>query len=255
MKILGIIPARYASTRFPGKPLALIDGKSMIRRVYEQCQECRDLSRIIVATDSKAIMTHVAGFGGEVVMTSDKHQSGTDRCAEVMEKIRTARTYIKPDAVINVQGDEPFIEPAQISEVVRAFKDESVMVATLAKKITTLEDLLDPNVVKVAFARDHRALYFSRSPIPYLRNHPREEWLANGTFFRHVGIYGYRPDVLDQLVKLPASALEESESLEQLRWLDAGCEITVGETDFETFAIDSPADLLKITNTKTLRPR
>jgi 3-deoxy-manno-octulosonate cytidylyltransferase (CMP-KDO synthetase) len=253
MKILGIIPARYASTRFPGKPLALIDGKSMIRRVYEQCQECRDLSRIIVATDSQAIMTHVAGFGGEVVMTSDKHHSGTERCAEVMEKIRIGRGYVKPDAVINIQGDEPFIEPAQISEVVSAFSDSSVMVATLAKKITSTEDVLDPNVVKVAFSGDHRALYFSRSPIPFFRNYPPTKWLEHGTIYRHVGIYGYRPDVLDQLVKLPVSILEKAESLEQLRWLEAGCAITVKETDFETIAIDTPADLLKITNTKTLR--
>ena len=253
MKIIGVIPSRYASTRFPGKPLALIDGKSMIRRVYEQCQECRDINRIIIATDSKAIQTHVAGFGGEVLMTSDQHNSGTERCAEVLRKIRSERTYVEPDAIINIQGDEPFIEPAQISEVIGAFRDPRVMIATLAKKISDVEDLVNPNVVKVVIGTDRHALYFSRSPIPYLRHYPVNEWPGYATFYKHVGIYGYRPEVLEKLVELPVSALESAESLEQLRWLEAGIPVRVEETDYETFAIDTPEDLSKITNRKPVK--
>ncbi|HNW76434.1 MAG TPA: 3-deoxy-manno-octulosonate cytidylyltransferase [Bacteroidales bacterium] len=248
MNVLGIIPARYASTRFPGKPLALIDGKSMIRRVYEQCLECRDLSRVVVATDSKAIYTHVAGFGGEVVMTSEKHTSGTERCAEVVSALCKNHKSPKPEAVVNIQGDEPFIDPAQISEVIHAFLDPDVQIATLAKRIVSEEDIRNPNVVKVVFTSGHQALYFSRSPIPFMRNVAENEWGRQGVFFRHVGIYGYRPDVLSMLVSLPTSSLEKAESLEQLRWLEAGFQISVEETEYETIAIDTPADLLKITN-------
>ncbi len=250
MRVLAIIPARYASTRFPGKPLAIIDGKSMIRRVYEQCQECRDLSRIIVATDSKAISTHVAGFGGQVIMTSEHHRSGTERCAEVLEKLRRTKDFVPPDVVVNVQGDEPFIEPQQITEVIRIFREPGVMISTLAKKIRSAKDITNPNVVKVVFGSDHRAMYFSRSPIPYVRNHSPEAWPEHADFFKHVGIYGYRPEILENLVTLPVSPMEKAESLEQLRWLDAGFSITVAETEYETIAIDTPADLLKITNTK-----
>lgn len=250
MKALGIIPARFASTRFPGKPLADIDGKSMIRRVYEQCVQCTDLSRVIVATDSKEIFSHVRKFGGEVMMTGEQHRSGTERCAEVVEKLRRSGVTLRPDAVINIQGDEPFIDPRQISQVAMTFRESRTAVGTLAKRITTLRELKDPNVVKVVFATDGTALYFSRSPIPFLRGHTQKEWLKHGTFYKHVGIYGYRPEILRELVRLPVSHLETAESLEQLRWMDAGFPITVAETEYETTAVDTPADLLKITNRK-----
>lgn len=255
MNVIGIIPARYASTRFPGKPLAMIDGKSMIRRVYEQCIKCTGLSRVVVATDNEAILAHVHDFGGEGIMTSGHHPSGTDRCQEGVEKLYFSQDLSGPEAVINIQGDEPFIEPAQISEVIRAFHDPMVMITTLARKISSSADLSDPNVVKVVFDARHQALYFSRSPIPYLRNIPVGNWLQHGTFFRHVGIYGYRTEVLRKLVKLPPTPLEKAESLEQLRWLEAGVPITVGETAYDSVSIDTPQDLLKITNTKTATQR
>ncbi len=248
MNALGIIPARYASTRFPGKPLAEIDGRSMIRRVYEQCLQCPDLSRVIVATDHPEILSHVLEFGGEAKMTSDRHRSGTERCAEVVEILRREGTMVPREAVINIQGDEPFIDPGQISEVAAAFGDPSTLIATLAGKITDPADITDPNVVKVVFTAEGRALYFSRSPVPFMRNVPAEEWIERGTFYRHVGIYGYLPEVLDRLVTLPASPLETAESLEQLRWLEAGFPVTVRETGFESIAVDTPSDLLKITN-------
>jgi 3-deoxy-manno-octulosonate cytidylyltransferase (CMP-KDO synthetase) len=255
MKALGIIPARYASTRFPGKPLAMIDGRSMIRRVYEQCVQCPDLSRVIVATDSREILHHVKNFGGETVLTSANHRSGTERCAEVLEKLGRGKGAVKPEAIINIQGDEPFIDPRQISQVVIAFRDPNTAIATLAKRITSPKEIRDPNVVKVVFSGNGAALYFSRSPIPFLRNHPVKEWLRQGIFYKHVGIYGYRPEVLGKLVTLPVSSLESAESLEQLRWLEAGFSITVRETEYETVAVDTPSDLLKITNIKSRKQR
>jgi 3-deoxy-manno-octulosonate cytidylyltransferase (CMP-KDO synthetase) len=233
MKALGIIPARYASTRFPGKPLAMIDGLSMVRRVYEQCMKCPDLARVIVATDSREIFQHVKEFGGEVMMTSGKHRSGTERCAEVLGMVRRGKGAVKPEAVINIQGDEPYINPRQISQVAGAFRDIHTDIATLAKKITVAKEITDPNVVKVVFAGDGQALYFRK-----------------GSFYKHVGIYGYRPEVLSKLVTLSESPLEIAESLEQLRWLEAGFTIIVRETEYETVAIDTPSDLLKITNIK-----
>lgn len=250
MKALGIIPARYASTRFPGKPLAMIDGLSMVRRVYEQCMKCPDLARVVVATDSREIFQHVKEFGGEVMMTSGKHRSGTERCAEVLGMVRRGKGAVKPEAVINIQGDEPYIDPRQISQVAGAFRDLHTDIATLAKKITVAKEITDPNVVKVVFAGDGHALYFSRSPVPFLRNYPAKNWLRKGAFYKHVGIYGYRPEVLSKLVTLRESPLETAESLEQLRWLEAGFTIIVRETEYETVAIDTPSDLLKITNIK-----
>jgi len=255
MKALGIIPARYASTRFPGKPLAMIGGLSMIRRVYEQCMKCPDLARVIVATDSREIFRHVKDFGGEVMMTSGKHRSGTERCAEVLAKVRKGRGAVKPDAVINIQGDEPFIDPGQISQVALAFGDRHTDIATLAKRITAAREITDPNVVKVVFAAGGPALYFSRSPVPFLRNHPPADWLKKGVFYKHVGIYGYRPEILGKIVTLPESPLETAESLEQLRWLEAGFRIIIRETEYDTIAIDTPSDLLKITNIKPRKRR
>jgi 3-deoxy-manno-octulosonate cytidylyltransferase (CMP-KDO synthetase) len=244
MKTLGIIPARYASTRFPGKPLALIGEKTMIRRVWEQARKCRDLSRVVVATDDARIEEHVLHFGGEAMTTAASHASGTERCQEVSAHL------VKEgfDVVINLQGDEPFIHPEQISQVISLFRKKEAMIGTLAKAIRTLEELLDPNVVKVVFDRNERALLFSRQAIPYCRNIPPEEWISSRTFYRHIGIYGYRPEILMEITALPVSGLEEAESLEQLRWIENGFPIHVGITSLESISIDTPADLLKITN-------
>ena len=247
MKILGIIPARYGSSRFPGKPLVMISGKSMIRRVYEQALQCRELSSVIIATDSKVIEKHVRSFDGNVMMTSSSHKSGTERCCEVLEKLEAAGAG-PFDIVINIQGDEPFIDPRQISSLAEPFKNKNVCIATLVKKINTEEELRDPNVVKVVFDRSSTALYFSRQPVPFFREKPQNEWLKERDYFKHVGIYAYRAKVLKEIVALPLSSLEKAESLEQLRWMDNGYELHVHETEFETIAIDTPADLLKITN-------
>ncbi len=234
--IIGVIPARYASTRFPGKPLIDIGGKSMIQRVYEQCVKTSILSDVIVATDDQRIAEHVVAFGGKVMMTADTHQSGTDRCAEVVLKYDG-----KCDAVINIQGDEPFIDPKQIELLASAFNDESTQIATLIKKISSEEEVRNPNVVKVIANKYNQAIYFSRSPIPYRRN-PGVEI----TYFKHVGIYGYRKQILAEITQLSVSNLEQAESLEQLRWVENGYIIILKETDMETIAIDSPDDLAQV---------
>lgn len=244
MKIVGIIPARYASTRFPGKPLVMIGEKSMIQRVYEQSKRCNALSNVIVATDSDVIYKHVRHFGGEVKMTSENHTSGTERCAEVLSTLGP-ETY---DAVINIQGDEPFIDPDQISLVANLLANPLVEIATLIKKIENPDELTSPNVVKAVTSIHGEALYFSRSSIPYLRGKEVENWLQNGTFWKHIGIYGYKANVLAALVQLPISHLEKAESLEQLRWLENGFSIHTAVTVHESVAIDIPEDLLKIVN-------
>ncbi|MCX6283957.1 MAG: 3-deoxy-manno-octulosonate cytidylyltransferase [Bacteroidetes bacterium] len=246
MKVLGIIPARYSSSRFPGKPLVVINGKSMIRRVYEQAMSCPGLSEVIVATDDSSIENHVTGFGGRAMMTSIHHKSGTERCSEVYEKLRQGG--LKYDVVVNIQGDEPYIHPGQIEQIISCFDSSKTMIASLMKKIISVEELINPNVVKVLASISGKALYFSRAAIPFLRDHDTDSWIDHFNFFKHIGIYGYRPDVLMQIVKLPPSPIETAESLEQLRWIDNGYEITLRETSFESFAIDSPADLLKLTN-------
>ncbi|MCX6281003.1 MAG: 3-deoxy-manno-octulosonate cytidylyltransferase [Bacteroidetes bacterium] len=246
MKVLGVIPARYSSTRFPGKPLVVIDGKSMIRRVFEQSILCRGLSDVIVATDDISIEKHVAGFGGKAMMTSARHKSGTERCGEVSMKLRQDGLHF--DVIVNIQGDEPYIQPGQIDQLISCFLREETMIATLMKKIDTVEDLNNPNVVKVLSGKNGRALCFSRAAIPYIRDKGRENWFEEHSFYKHIGIYGYRPGILEKLVNLPSSPLEIAESLEQLRWLDNGYEISLKETTFESIAIDSPADLLKLTN-------
>ncbi|MBL7137569.1 MAG: 3-deoxy-manno-octulosonate cytidylyltransferase [Bacteroidales bacterium] len=249
MKSLGIIPVRYDSTRFPGKALFVIDGKSMIRRVYEQASKCQDLSRVIVATDHEGILKHVHDFGGEAVMTASSHKTGTERCAEALELIRAAE---KEDfeLVVNIQGDEPYIYPEQISEVVYCFSNPSTVIATLARKIMNPEDITDPNVVKLVFDDHHRVLYFSRSPIPHWRNRSDEERVKEVHFFEHVGIYGFRNSLLQQVVKLPESSLERAESLEQLRWIQHGYPMFVHITEYESISIDTPSDLIKISNMK-----
>ncbi|MGI4750199.1 MAG: 3-deoxy-manno-octulosonate cytidylyltransferase [Janthinobacterium lividum] len=240
MKILGIIPARHASTRFPGKPLADIAGKSMIRRVYEQASKCELLEKVIVATDDQLILDHVRGFGGLAEITSTQHQSGTDRCAEISAALPEF------DVVINIQGDEPFIDPNQITKLAACFTDEKTELATLVKMILLDEELHNSNTPKVVLNNRSEAVYFSRSVIPYIRGQQLQNWLQHHTFYKHIGIYGYRKDVLQAITKLPVSSLEKAESLEQLRWIENGFRIKVAETDLETLAVDTPADLENI---------
>jgi 3-deoxy-manno-octulosonate cytidylyltransferase (CMP-KDO synthetase) len=246
MKILGIIPARYASSRFPGKPLALINGKSMIMRVYEQALKCELLNDVTVATDDERIRSHVSEYGGNVMMTSPDHRSGTERCAEVVRGFFA--DGIKYDAVVNIQGDEPFIDPVQISLVAGCFRDRHIRIATLVRKIDSYETLFDPNVVKVIFDRNYRAIYFSRNPLPYMRGEEPREWIGIHPYYKHIGIYGYRPETLEEISNLNAAPLETMESLEQLRWIENGYIIHVALTDLDSHAVDTPEDLLKITN-------
>ncbi len=240
MNILGIIPARYASTRFPGKPLMDIAGKSMIQRVYEQAKKCIHLTEVIVATDDVRIYDHVLGFGGVVIMTSPDHQSGTDRCAEVTLQ------HPQYDVIINIQGDEPYIDPEQISKLAACFNNVDTQIATLVKKVQNEQELFNPNSPKVVINKLSEAVYFSRSPLPHIRGQEPQNWLNYFTYFKHIGIYGYRADVLQQVTKLPVSSLEKAESLEQLRWIENGYRIKVAETELETFAVDTPEDLLNL---------
>lgn len=242
MKILGIIPSRFGSTRFPGKSLVDIAGKSMVRRVYEQASKAISLSKIIVATDHEDIVKEVKSFDGNVCMTSSDHQSGTDRCNEVLSSEVEGFDY-----VINIQGDEPFIEPAQIDDLASCL-DHKTQLATLIKKVNHQADLFNPNVVKVVINFEHEALYFSRHPIPYLRGKSEDLWLTDFSFFKHIGIYAYRKDVLSAITKLPLSSLEKAESLEQLRWLENGYRIKVKETKVENYGIDTPEDLERVLN-------
>jgi len=240
MKILGIIPARYASTRFPGKPLVDIAGKSMIQRVYEQAKKCSQLSEVIVATDDDRIFEHVNSFGGKAEMTSSTHQSGTDRCAEVAEK------HPEYDVIINIQGDEPYINPDQISKLISCFGDPGTQIATLIKKVSNEQELYNTNSPKVIINKNSEAIYFSRSPLPHIRGQEPQNWFQHFTYFKHIGIYGYRAEILKQITKLPVSALEKAESLEQLRWIENSYKIKVAETEIETVAIDTPEDLKKL---------
>ncbi|RYY31897.1 MAG: 3-deoxy-manno-octulosonate cytidylyltransferase [Sphingobacteriaceae bacterium] len=237
MKIIGIIPARYASSRFPGKPLVDIGGKSMIQRVYEQAKKCPSLAKVVVATDDARIFDHVTAFGGEAVITGEHHQSGTDRCAEV------ASAHPEFDVVINIQGDEPYIDPAQITKLADCFADSNTQIATLIKQIKTPEELVNSNSPKVVVNLLSEAIYFSRSPLPHLRGEEVANWLEHHIYYKHIGIYGYRADVLQQITLLPVSSLETAEKLEQLRWIENGYRIKVAETEFETHAIDTPEDL------------
>lgn len=237
---VGIIPARYDSTRFPGKPLAMLGGKTMIRRVYEQASLA--LTEVAVATDNELIYNEVLSFGGTVVMTSPEHRSGTDRCFEAVTKL-----HKKYDIVVNIQGDEPFIRPEQILLLASCFTDSSVSIATLARVIqpTDYPHLLEnPNVVKVVFSKGMNAQYFSRSVIPFVRNTQKQDFLPCGVYHAHMGLYAFRTDVLKEIVSLSPSEHEELESLEQLRWLDNDYRIKVALTHFESFGIDTPEDLI-----------
>ncbi|WP_128544454.1 3-deoxy-manno-octulosonate cytidylyltransferase [Larkinella soli] len=240
MQILGIIPARYASTRFHAKALAGIAGKSMIRRVVEQSRKATALSRVIVATDHEAIADHVRSFGGEVVMTSADHRSGTDRCFEALEQVGGSVDY-----VINIQGDEPFIKPEQIDLLASAL-DGKTALATLVKPITDPALLTSTSTPKVVLNDLSEALYFSRQTIPYLRDVPTENWLEHHTFYKHIGIYAYRSDVLGKITRLPPSLLEKAEALEQLRWLENGYRIKCVVTDMDSYGIDTPEDLERL---------
>lgn len=241
MKILGIIPARYASTRFPGKPLVDIKGKSMIQRVYEQSCKASLLSDVVVATDDERIEAAVKRFGGKVVMTSSSHRSGTDRCYQVVNEHDN-----QYDAVVNIQGDEPFINPSQI-DLVAEIISGNADIASLCKPIVDIRELISENAVKVVFDNDGNALYFSRYAIPFLRNGgDMDTWLAKRTFYKHIGIYAYKTEVLKTIAALPQSGLEMAESLEQLRWLENGFKIRMGITEFESYSIDVPDDVQNV---------
>ena len=239
LRFIAIIPARYASTRFPAKPLARLGGKMVIERVYEQVKGV--VERVVVATDDERIREAVEGFGGECIMTSAEHRSGTDRCWEAYQKV--GQEY---DVVINVQGDEPFIAHSQIRAIMACFEDEATDIATLVKPFSEedgVEALENPNSPKVVLDAQSRAIYFSRSVIPYLRGVERKEWLKSHTFYKHIGMYAFRRDVLREITALPQSTLEKAESLEQLRWLENGYKIGVGISHVETIGIDTPEDL------------
>lgn len=239
LRFIAIIPARYASTRFPAKPLARLGGKMVIERVYEQVKGV--VERVVVATDDERIREAVEGFGGECIMTSAEHRSGTDRCWEAYQKV--GQEY---DVVINVQGDEPFIAHSQIRAIMACFEDEATDIATLVKPFSEedgVEALENPNSPKVVLDAQSRAIYFSRSVIPYLRGVERAEWLKCHTFYKHIGMYAFRRDVLREITALPQSTLEKAESLEQLRWLENGYKIGVGISHVETIGIDTPEDL------------
>jgi 3-deoxy-manno-octulosonate cytidylyltransferase (CMP-KDO synthetase) len=238
MRITGVIPARYSSTRFPGKPLALIHGRSMISRVYERCKNATMLNEVVVATDDERIYDHVREFGGQVVMTSESHPSGTDRCAEVASKLEK-----NPDVIINIQGDEPYIHPLQIDLLAAAFHERECNIATLVRTAAEGEDLSDPNIVKVVrSAVTGKALYFSRSRIPYIQGSDHSEIAS----FMHIGIYGYRTNTLSELTKLPVTPLEIAEKLEQLRWLEHGFMIHTIISDQPNHSVDTPEDIARI---------
>ncbi len=241
---LGIIPARYASTRFPGKPLIDIQGKTMIQRVYEQCIKSKSLDYCYVATDDQRIFNHVQALGAKVVMTREKHPSGTDRCNEAVDIVEEIeKTSV--DICVNIQGDEPFIHPEQIDLIIRCFQNPSTEIATLVKKQKADDSLQDPNSIKVVMNKQEKALYFSRFPIPYYRNQKQIEE-TEAYYYKHIGMYAYRKEILKAIAKLPPSHLEKAESLEQLRWLENGYNIQLALTEYESISIDCKEDLEKI---------
>lgn len=242
MRILGVIPARYGSTRFPAKALVDIGGKTMIQRVYEQALKAKVLEDVIIATDHKDILADAERFGGKACMTSEHHQSGTDRCFEALDKQDGQYDY-----VINIQGDEPFINPEQI-DLLGSLLDGNTQLATLIKKIDNQDDLLNPNVVKVVINHNDEAIYFSRATIPYNRHGEPSSWLSERDYFKHIGIYAYKSDVLGEITQLAVSGLEKAESLEQLRWIENGYSIKTAKTVHQSIGIDTPEDLEKLKN-------
>ena len=240
MKILGIIPARFESSRFPGKPLIDIAGKSMIQRVYEQCQKSSRLDKLIVATDDQRILDHLKTFGGQGIMTSSIHASGTDRCGEVAEH------FPEFDILVNIQGDEPMIDPHQLDLLCSCYDDVNTRIATLVKLIHTNEELVNENTPKVILNKNHQAVFFSRATIPYLRGKKIDNWLSEHAFYKHIGIYAFKRQILSEIIKLPVSNLEIAEGLEQLRWIENGYPIQAAITTKESQAIDTPDDLIKV---------
>ena len=236
MKFIGIIPARYSSSRFPGKPLALLGGKPVIEHVYRQVSSV--MEDVFVATDDQRIYDAVEAFGGKAIMTRSDHKSGTDRICEALEKVGGSF-----DVVINIQGDEPFIQKSQLETVMQCFDDPRTQIATLGKPFESMEAVENPNSPKIVLDNDGYALYFSRSVIPFVRGKEHEEWLSHFPYLKHIGLYAYRTEVLREVSKIPQSTLELAESLEQLRWLQNGYKIKVGLTDVETIGIDTPEDL------------
>ena len=239
--IAGIIPARYASSRFPGKPLIDIQGKSMIQRVYEQAAQSKLLHKLVVATDDERILAHVRSFGGEVLMTSPDHANGTDRCWEALQQLGPDYTY-----VINVQGDEPFIDPQQLDELAAVLQDGTTELATQMIPVGNHEELFDRGEVKIVLNDNMEALYFSRMVIPFIKGVDEKEWHLHFPYYRHVGMYAYRRDVLEKISQIPVSSLERAESLEQLRWLQGGFKIKCVPTIFESHCIDTPEDIEKV---------
>ncbi|HCK22314.1 MAG TPA: 3-deoxy-manno-octulosonate cytidylyltransferase [Bacteroidetes bacterium] len=238
MKVLIVIPARYASTRFPGKPLALIHGKPMIQLVWEQAMKVKGDTTVVVATDHQGIQNTVEGFGGQCVRTRSDHPSGTDRCAEAAGILD-----FEGDVVLNMQGDEPFINPSALERLIDVFADRQVQLATLCRRIDAKTTLEDPNVVKVVKGIHENALYFSRFPVPFLRNYHVDDWIAQNSHFQHIGVYAFRPEVLQAVTSLAPTQLEKAESLEQLRWLEYGHAIRLVETNYVSKGIDTPEDL------------
>ncbi len=241
MKHIGIIPARFASTRFPGKPLVNIHGKSMVQRVYEQCQKSK-LDKVLVATDDERIFQHVKEFGGEVVMTSTSHKSGTDRIAEAAQSMQLDHN----DIIVNVQGDEPFINPEDIDKLCHCLSSVNKQIATLIKKIKDSETLFNSNIPKVVLGTNDQALYFSREAIPHLRGIAKEKWHRKNDYFQHIGLYAFKKYALENITTLQPSPLEQKERLEQLRWLENGYTIYTAEIDSECIAVDLPEDLKRI---------
>ncbi len=243
MKVLAIIPARYASTRFPGKPLVQIAGKSMIQRVYEQSKKSKLIDRVIVATDHNKIEEELIKIGADYMLTSENHVNGTERCAEVVNRLK--ENY---DIILNIQGDEPFIQANQLDQLIQSFNHKETQISTLIKPINHFNSLENPNEVKVVKASNNKALYFSRSPIPHVRGVKMEEWLNHQSFYSHIGVYGFRKEVLLEIVNIPQGKLEKAESLEQLRWLEAGYYISVNETNFKSLGVDTSEDLIHVEN-------
>ena len=239
--IVGIIPARYSSTRFPGKALCDIKGKTMVQRVYEQAKCSAHLHKVVVATDDQRIIDNVLSFGGEVVMTASTHPSGTDRCWDALQQLKDQYQY-----VINIQGDEPFINPKQIDELAIVLEDATTELATQMIAVDSYEMLADEGEVKIVLNTKNEALYFSRAVIPYIKNIDQKEWHKHHSYYRHVGMYAYRRYILEKITKLPVSALEKAESLEQLRWLENGFKIKCVTTEFDSHCIDTPEDLQRM---------
>jgi 3-deoxy-manno-octulosonate cytidylyltransferase (CMP-KDO synthetase) len=242
LKILGIIPARYASSRLPAKLLLEVDGKSILQMVYERCLKAKSLSDVVIATDSTIVEEHVKSFGGQVVLTSDKHPSGTDRCAEALRLMGGTINY---DFVINIQGDEPLMDPQNIDLLSSSFKITSE-ISSVCIKIKDTDTLLNPNVVKVVLNEQKEAMYFSRSPIPHLREVPTENWVEEADFYKHIGMYGFRADILERIVKLPLAKLEAQEKLEQLRWLTNGYKVRMVEVFSDGIGIDTEEDFQRL---------